>query len=356
MLLAWTLASALVCRAGLAGDARSRVAGMSPRAWLSVPVPSVVRASGLCVQVSTHGFRVPHDGSVCVHVRRWSTQAPESPLVAHGSVHQRWRTCWAHDAPFALYPEPGRYVIGLSLVPTSAQPLLETSVSEDAATEASGQVSFVFWNASVAAVTVVAPDAPLPEPRSAGCFGGRADRGPPPRLFDAFTLGFMHQLDMLEVRLDELATYPGLVHKHVIVEASLTFTGLPRTPVLTRPAVRARFARHMSRIVHSVVDFPPPDDVMWTIAENAAQNQAGECAGTTGRLLAASDATACGPVPLCSCARPAASERISVRRRAAAAAPTALRVGTGLLPTQCGGRGASAGRGKANRSRVRGRP
>lgn len=71
-----------------------------------------------------------------------------------------------------------------------------------------------------------------------------------PRVFDCFT--FFNELDLLEIRLDELAP---AVDVFVIAEAPLTFQGDPKP--LHFQENRRRFDRFASRIRHVVVDRMP---------------------------------------------------------------------------------------------------
>jgi len=77
------------------------------------------------------------------------------------------------------------------------------------------------------------------------------------RIFDCFT--FSTELDLLEFRLDLLAP---VVDGFVIVEAPRTFSGVTK-PLLFHEN-RRRFERHLSSIVHVVVnDLPPPIPDRW---------------------------------------------------------------------------------------------
>ena len=70
------------------------------------------------------------------------------------------------------------------------------------------------------------------------------------RLYDCFT--FFNELDILELRLREL---DALVHRFVLVEANMTFTGNPKPLHFALNA--ARFAAWIDKIIHIVVDdFP----------------------------------------------------------------------------------------------------
>lgn len=71
-------------------------------------------------------------------------------------------------------------------------------------------------------------------------------------IFDCFP--FFNELDLLEIRLNELA---GVVDRFVIAEARQTYAGAPKP--LHFADNRARFSAFADRIVHVVVDGPPPD-------------------------------------------------------------------------------------------------
>lgn len=73
-----------------------------------------------------------------------------------------------------------------------------------------------------------------------------------PKIFDCFT--FYNELDLLELRLEELAD---LVDAFVIVEAPWTFQGAPKPLIFQQNA--ARFARFADKIVHVVVDASAAD-------------------------------------------------------------------------------------------------
>ncbi len=78
-----------------------------------------------------------------------------------------------------------------------------------------------------------------------------------PRIFDCFT--FFNELDLLELRLNELA---GVVDFFVLSEATQTFTGKPKALVFAEN--KARFARFLPQIIHVVVDDFPQTDISWT--------------------------------------------------------------------------------------------
>ncbi len=72
----------------------------------------------------------------------------------------------------------------------------------------------------------------------------------PPRIFDLFP--FNGEFDLLEIKLREMSPW---VDHFVIVEAPVTFTGLPKP--LYFDQAKARFAEFASKLVHVVVDgFP----------------------------------------------------------------------------------------------------
>jgi beta-1,4-mannosyl-glycoprotein beta-1,4-N-acetylglucosaminyltransferase len=75
-------------------------------------------------------------------------------------------------------------------------------------------------------------------------------------LYDCFL--FSDELELLEVRLHELA---GVVDTFVLVEATTTFSGLPKPLYFAEAA--ARFDAFRDRIVHVVVDDLPVGDA-WT--------------------------------------------------------------------------------------------
>ena len=78
-----------------------------------------------------------------------------------------------------------------------------------------------------------------------------------PKLYDCFT--FFNELDILELRLREL---DALVHRFVVVEASITFTGHAKP--LHFAQNKARFAPWLDRIIHIVVDdFPDRMSGSW---------------------------------------------------------------------------------------------
>src|SRR5215831_3102956 len=84
---------------------------------------------------------------------------------------------------------------------------------------------------------------------------------PVARVFDCFT--FATELDLLEFRLDLLDP---VVDRFVIVEAPRSHAGDPKP--LTFDENRARFARHLPKIEHIVVDdLPPPVPDRW-VPEN----------------------------------------------------------------------------------------
>jgi hypothetical protein len=76
------------------------------------------------------------------------------------------------------------------------------------------------------------------------------------RAWDCFT--FCDELDLLEIRLAELA---GAVHRHVLAEAPVTFSGEPKP--LHYAGNRARFRRWADRIVHVVVGDMPGGPDRW---------------------------------------------------------------------------------------------
>ncbi|MGL4495214.1 MAG: N-acetylglucosaminyltransferase [Beijerinckiaceae bacterium] len=76
------------------------------------------------------------------------------------------------------------------------------------------------------------------------------------RVFDGFT--FFKELDVLEIRLNELAP---VVDRFVIVEATQTFAGKPKP--LTFMENRDRFAPFFDKIIHVVVDDFPPARSAW---------------------------------------------------------------------------------------------
>lgn len=65
-------------------------------------------------------------------------------------------------------------------------------------------------------------------------------------VFDLFPIALPSELDILEIRLNELA---GVVDKHVIVEAGETFGGDAKPFVLTDEVIRSRFAAFAHKIV-----------------------------------------------------------------------------------------------------------
>jgi beta-1,4-mannosyl-glycoprotein beta-1,4-N-acetylglucosaminyltransferase len=72
-----------------------------------------------------------------------------------------------------------------------------------------------------------------------------------PKIVDVFP--FNGELDVLELKLDAMGSW---VDRFVIVEASRTFTGLPKPLVF--PGAAERFARHRDKIVYRPIDdFPP---------------------------------------------------------------------------------------------------
>ena len=77
-------------------------------------------------------------------------------------------------------------------------------------------------------------------------------------IYDAFI--FFNELELLEVRLNELA---GIVDKFVLVEATHTFTGKPK--VLFFQENRDRFKRFESKIIHVVVADSPSSSDPWTV-------------------------------------------------------------------------------------------
>jgi len=80
-----------------------------------------------------------------------------------------------------------------------------------------------------------------------------------PEVYDCFT--FSTELDLLAFRLDLLAD---VVDHVVIVEATRTFSGLPKTLLFTEN--RERFAAHLGRITHVVVDdMPDPVPDRWVL-------------------------------------------------------------------------------------------
>lgn len=83
-------------------------------------------------------------------------------------------------------------------------------------------------------------------------------------IYDCFT--FFNELDLLEVRLAELS---GTVDRFVLVEASRTHRGDPKP--LSFAENRGRFAEHLERIVHVVVEDLPVSDDPWE-AENFQRN------------------------------------------------------------------------------------
>eukprot|EP00996_Jenningsia_fusiforme_P005507 NODE_647_length_2015_cov_24.268566_g598_i0.p1 GENE.NODE_647_length_2015_cov_24.268566_g598_i0~~NODE_647_length_2015_cov_24.268566_g598_i0.p1 ORF type:complete len:319 (-),score=49.65 NODE_647_length_2015_cov_24.268566_g598_i0:1058-1960(-) len=84
-----------------------------------------------------------------------------------------------------------------------------------------------------------------------------ARSGSAPRIFDLFV--FDHELDMLEIRLNELWS---VVDFFVLVESNLTFTGLPK--LLLFEVNKGRFRKFLSKIVHVVI---PAQQLMhpWTL-------------------------------------------------------------------------------------------
>ena len=78
-----------------------------------------------------------------------------------------------------------------------------------------------------------------------------------PRVFDCFT--FFNELDLLEVRLNELAP---VVDVFVIAEATRTFTGKEKPLYFKENS--ARFAPFLDRMVHVVVDDFPDTSSSWT--------------------------------------------------------------------------------------------
>lgn len=75
-----------------------------------------------------------------------------------------------------------------------------------------------------------------------------------PKLYDCFP--FYNELDLLEVRLNELS---GVVDRFVIVEAGETFNGKPKPFVLEENF--QRFAAFADRITHlKIASFPPGND------------------------------------------------------------------------------------------------
>ena len=77
-------------------------------------------------------------------------------------------------------------------------------------------------------------------------------------IYDTFT--FFNELELLELRLNELA---GLVDKFVLVEATRTFTNQPKP--LYYWENRERFAAFADRIIHVVVQDLPADTNPWVI-------------------------------------------------------------------------------------------
>ena len=86
-------------------------------------------------------------------------------------------------------------------------------------------------------------------PLSLGCRMSRL-------IFDCFT--FFNELDLLEVRLEELAP---CVDFFVICEASVTFQGKPKP--LHFQENRQRFAKYLHKIIHVVVDDLPNTENPW---------------------------------------------------------------------------------------------
>ena len=94
-----------------------------------------------------------------------------------------------------------------------------------------------------------------------------------PRVYDTFMFtGTPVELDMLQCRLTELETAP--VHRHVIVEASITHRGEPKRLVF--PEHRERFARWADRITYipvSATGLPSPLDAPDPWAREHAQRE-----------------------------------------------------------------------------------
>ena len=72
---------------------------------------------------------------------------------------------------------------------------------------------------------------------------------PTPRIFDCFT--FFNELDLLEIRLEELWD---TVHRFILVEANQTHQGRPKPFYFER--VMAKFEKYLSKISHVTVVFP----------------------------------------------------------------------------------------------------
>jgi beta-1,4-mannosyl-glycoprotein beta-1,4-N-acetylglucosaminyltransferase len=75
-------------------------------------------------------------------------------------------------------------------------------------------------------------------------------------IWDCFM--FLHEFDLLEIRLRELED---VVDRFVIVEATETFSGLPKPLYFAEN--RARYARWDERFVHVVVDRFPPGCILF---------------------------------------------------------------------------------------------
>jgi hypothetical protein len=91
-------------------------------------------------------------------------------------------------------------------------------------------------------------------------------------IWDCFT--FFNELDLLELRLRELE---GTVDRHVIVEATRTFSGLAKP--LHYLANKARFARWHDKIVHIIVE---DDEASWTAQQRERHHRNSIARGLAG--------------------------------------------------------------------------
>ncbi len=79
-------------------------------------------------------------------------------------------------------------------------------------------------------------------------------------IYDCFT--FYNELELLELRLHELA---GVVDKFVLVEATRTFTNLPKP--LNFLKNRSRFEKFQNKIIHIIIEDSPEVSDPWVVEE-----------------------------------------------------------------------------------------